>query len=124
MDSHSYALQGLETLEAARDRIATPECWTKGAYARDSSGNPVPPWGAAAVCWSIRGSLIASQTKMFVPAGVIRGQIETAFALYLPSGFSNVEQFNDNYRVNHNLVLSVLNKVIEHYQNEMEFFVT
>jgi hypothetical protein len=37
--------------------LDTPEKWTKGAFARDSKGDPVDPVSPEAVCWCIEGAL-------------------------------------------------------------------
>lgn len=44
-----------EILRRARDRIATPERWTQGAYRRDANGKKCNP--DEAVCWCSVGAI-------------------------------------------------------------------
>jgi hypothetical protein len=49
--------QGFRLLQRARELIAAS--WCRGADARDQNGNPVDPWDASAVSWSLLGALVA-----------------------------------------------------------------
>lgn len=47
----------LEILRAARAKIERPECWTKGAFARDAVGGECMSSEPDAVCWCSDGAI-------------------------------------------------------------------
>jgi hypothetical protein len=46
-----------QLLRDARERIATPERWTRGTYARTAAGNGCASYSPRAVCWCAIGTL-------------------------------------------------------------------
>ncbi len=46
-----------DVLVKARELIATPDRWTKGAFARTEAGAIVPPDRPVAACWCAIGAL-------------------------------------------------------------------
>lgn len=53
-------MKTLETLKAARKKIADPNSWTTGSYAKDVEGNELSAgWNPTAVCWCAVGALEA-----------------------------------------------------------------
>lgn len=102
-----------EVLTRAKARIATPERWTKGTYARDESGEPADSYSARAVCWCMLGAVFAD---------VIDGiAIEHAICLPHPiedalkaanGGEVRFAHFNDAPETTHADVLAVLDRAI------------
>lgn len=52
-----------EVLMEARLKISDPSHWTRGAFARTSSGALVSPTGPQATCWCAKGAIISIQGK-------------------------------------------------------------
>jgi len=81
----------LSNLKAARELLAQPGKWTKHVYARDPSGNAVPPRRDNAVCFCALGAL-RKVTNAFAE-DIIRSEI-TALEGCLPGPFA-IDVFND-----------------------------
>lgn len=79
-----------EILRAARELISTPETWTTGVLARDSSGRSVDPKSGRAVCYCTNGALIVVGPE-YINAAVLRAK---GF-LRLVIGQSEISIWND-----------------------------
>lgn len=49
-------MRTVDILRAAREKIARPEHWTKGMYARATDGEYAAPRSPRAVCWCALGA--------------------------------------------------------------------
>jgi hypothetical protein len=45
------------------------QSWTRGADARDGSGNPVDPWDDRAASWSLLGAIVAALERVAAKSG-------------------------------------------------------
>lgn len=97
-----------ERLIAARARIAPPEHWTKGVFARTKEGVLTYPASPEAACWCLVGTLRAnvgqfSYCNDILPVGdVVRKK----------TNFNNCAEFNDHKDTTHAMVLAVLDEAI------------
>jgi len=72
----------LESLKAARAKIAHPQNWTQGQHARTKYGNPVSENSSLATCWCIIGALWAVNPEPYearILLGKVIGQSVIAF---------------------------------------------
>ena len=53
----------METLKAAREKIADPEHWTQGAYSRDAWGAPYLGVFERSVCFCATGAVISVEPR-------------------------------------------------------------
>lgn len=72
----------LEVLREARELIADPERWTRGAGARDANGSSVHPRAEEAVRWCAIGAIDRADPSIISDAldalhAVTRGEVET-----------------------------------------------
>jgi hypothetical protein len=74
-----------ETLTQARERIADPSKWTKGAFARNKHGAAVASTDPEAVCWCSFGAITAVE--------VLSAESRVFLARILPS---NIATWNDH----------------------------
>ncbi len=58
-------MSALDTLIAARARIATPERWTQGANARDLRGASIDSDAPDAACWCAGGAILAEARREY-----------------------------------------------------------
>lgn len=82
-----------EILIAAKAKIATPETWTQGTFARDARGGVTYEADPAAVCWCSLGALsLVSQNasgKLYLRA---HGELYQSFEA---AGFQSISKGND-----------------------------
>lgn len=94
-----------EVLIAARAKIAKPEQWTQGYYAKDAAGIEANPFSTEAACYCVLGVLHASAVGGFSfsnAVDAIRDQIDCA-----------ISTWNDNPSRTHAEVLAVFDRAIE-----------
>lgn len=94
-----------EVLIAARAKIAKPEQWIQGYYAKDADGKEANPFSTEATCYCVLGALIASVTDGFIcsnAADAIRDQIDCP-----------ISTWNDDPSRTHAEVLAVFDRAIE-----------
>jgi hypothetical protein len=99
-----------EVLIAARNRIAEPERWTKGAYARDADGRRLSSSNhPSATCWCLLGALeaIDSYARERLDAAYIIEDILDDISS------ASIALWNDDPRRTHSEVLSLLDDAIE-----------
>ena len=90
-------------LKAARDLIAKPENWTKGAFARSAKGNRVRAAYKGAVCFCSIGALMKVKGEDYTDAiNFLRRE--------LPDGSMGIMAFNDSH--SHAEVLDLFSKAI------------
>jgi hypothetical protein len=77
-----------EVLKAAREKISTPEKWTKGKFARNSLGLEVPFLDQAATCWCLVGAL-----SVFTHGNYL--ETRTYVARAIGSGVDSLSEWND-----------------------------
>lgn len=92
-----------EVLEKARELIATPERWTKGALARDEHGIEVPTCCDDAYCWCMGGAISAVSEN----GSVYRswGVVERIVSMH-------IDKFNDAPERTHAEVLEAFDRAI------------
>jgi len=106
-----------ELLIDARDRIAKPENWTTGAYARDAFGHAIQDWclpKSSATCWCASGSLelsIAIAMQSDESDEDIYYQVRMAKATLSRYAAWNIAAFNDH--ATHSSVIEAFNNAIE-----------
>jgi hypothetical protein len=105
----------IELLRAARQKITSPENFTRGTWARDANGKSVPPSDPSATCWCAEGALIAvSGRKPPISGGTANPNppelIEAGRRLTSVMGDS-ITRFSDTFR--HLLVLRGFDECIE-----------
>jgi len=104
-------------LRDAKAKIQNPENWTKGLYAKDSHGHPVPPQNPAAVCWCALGAIKAITDN---------GRVEDSTADFLYRAFDmNRKSFSGaacpvdvNDRLHHQKVLELYDLAIKIAEEE------
>lgn len=96
----------LEVLRAARDVIAAPEHWTKGAVARSCQGHRVHVHGLSAFCFCTVGAIRRTMGSNYSPHPF------SALSQCLPGGFKSLPDFNDHPDTTHADVLALFDKAI------------
>lgn len=92
-----------QVLTLARELIATPDRWTKGAIARNVHGDPVASRSADAVCWCALGAgLHVAGLILRVPDN----------ALPLDTEARTIESYNDLPSTTHADILAVFDRAI------------
>lgn len=92
----------LETLKAAKEKIAEPQHWTVGALSRDRSDFPVSPASCSIACkWCAEGALASVAPGFAHEAAwkILRDQIDVPLHIY-----------NDSHT--HTQVLELFDKAI------------
>ncbi len=99
----------LDVLRAAREKIATPERWTKGAAARDVNGGKVDAASPLAVCWCANGAIYSKPSPYLRPG--LRDSATENLRMLLPIGFY-VSTFNDAPTTTHADILALFDRAI------------
>lgn len=104
-----------EILRAARERIADPERWGKGAFAYDGLGQSVGPWREAAVCWCARGAVhrecgSASSRSAHRAEETLTEAVER-LEFDVPDDAEPIAWVNDHH--DHEVVLALFDRAIE-----------
>lgn len=94
-----------EVLRAAREKIATPERWTKGVFARDTLGEAVPYRAADAVCFCLRGAILRVDTDW-------PDIWEAERLVHVAVGTDDAAGWNDDEDRTHSEVLAAFDKAI------------
>lgn len=90
-------------LRRARARIVKPECWTKGATARDAKGRSCASRPEDAVCWCVEGALRAEN----------RGDMPPSAWDALRRVCGQPNDFNDAPKTTHAAILNLFDHAIE-----------
>ena len=93
-----------DVLRAAREKIAVPERWTQGTFARQKEGNPIGPLEPNAVCWCALGAVIAVAGRS-LPALYARATINRMYG-------GDFAWFNDTSTTHHADILAVFDRAI------------
>ena len=93
-----------EILIAAKAKIDTPDKWTKGDFAQNSDGDPVPSKSPYAVCFCSLGALYS----LDIPPDLLGPVYD---ALDKAMGDETVTHFNDTHT--HSQVMAAWDKAIE-----------
>lgn len=102
--------QSVKLLEMTRDILSGPDKWTKGTFARDTTGEVADPSGPNAACFCIGGALLRArdirieQVNKLVPKDAYsevwdqydNAFNETVFFLSALAGSASVAAFNDD----------------------------
>lgn len=99
----------LEILEGARELIATPEKWTKRAFARDQSGACVNSASQNAVCLCPTGAILRASNSALVGSAAL----DSVLAALSFSSWERLWIWNDAAQRTHSEVLSRLDAAIE-----------
>ena len=86
-----------KVLLKAMDVIATPDKWTKNAFAKDSDGTPVKGHSPDAVCWCSLGALQKATQKT--------GHTFYAEEFLIEAAGKQVASFNDSILTTHDKVM-------------------
>lgn len=99
-----------EVLVLAKEKISTPDKWTKGVGARNSKGEWINVFSKDAACFCSIGAIMNVCENISI-------RLETYKILRnsFPSIFNNytVASFNDSYATTHDDVMKVFDKAIE-----------
>ena len=110
IEKQNFDVEVREVLVRAHELIALPEHWTKGTYARNSSGMSVFPKAADAVCFCATGALLRVLPSTDYSSSIL----ELARSVLCDAaGVDNVVAFNDNARQIHEVVVAAFVKAIE-----------
>lgn len=90
----------------AKELLAKPEAWTKGAYARDAEGQNVHAEDEEAVSFCLDGAL----RRCYVACSEAYYQANERILDAIPEGFFTPISFNDFHRTTHADVLALLEK--------------
>lgn len=95
-------------LQAIRELISNPECWTRDAMARNADGDSITPRDPAACQWCLLGAArkVCSTIEYY--------DIVHLWNSKIPAHFNSVEKFNDVS--SHAQVLVFLDGIIENYE--------
>lgn len=98
-------MKSSEILKAAKDKIGTPERWTKNTGARDSRNVPCNPSERNAVCWCSLGavSCVTGNLYDFHKAATLLDEVLLEYA---------VPTFNDHPSTTHADVMALFDKAI------------
>lgn len=106
----------LETLVAARARIADPKNWTVAADARTAGGFCVSAWSERATCWCAVGALQAEYGGYGAEYQMgLAHLVKAAQALHQTN---SVIDLNDDPSLGHSAVLKIYDKAIEEARKE------
>lgn len=97
-----------EILEKAREKIARPENWCRGALARDAKRRSVRPETPEACRWCVFGAVQAATNVNANPAALDAFRLLNDAAR--PS--QGMDNFNDNYRHSHADILALFDRAI------------
>ncbi len=100
-------MSALSVLQAARERIATPERWTQGKYARGVAGSETGWASPTATCWCSLGALRASSPSNFDDA------LQADDFLAEAIGNAEIADWNDDPARTHAEVLAAFTLAIE-----------
>jgi hypothetical protein len=92
-----------EVLQASRDRIADPERWCQGAYAKNKGGLEVCPLSPEACQWCVSGSIMKT-----INATLARNRYSSLLDRF--SGYLTIERAND--LGGHAAILAAFDKAI------------
>lgn len=112
--------QETEILKKAREIIADPIRWTKGAFALDKNKETALPNWNEAVCWCAEGAIQKAvwDMKAWHDSKERSAVMETACALleaHIPSDyefFARAARYNDHENTTHEMVLAWFDKAI------------
>lgn len=110
----------LSVLRLAREMIASPERWTKGALARDRDGYPISIHDSlsdGACQWCAIGAIQQACVDMQMEIDVeikARGELQTS----IPDGMVHIDVFNDAPNTTHADILALLDETIERLEGE------
>ena len=95
----------LQALKAARERISTPDRWTKGAFARSRDGNEVHFTSSSASCWCAMGALGIEAPSCYAPS--------LSKSIPKDSGAFTLAQYNDRPATTHEDIMALFDRAIE-----------
>lgn len=95
----------LKVLVSARELLSDEKRWTKGASARDATGDDVDPRSERAVCWCVVGAVVKSTLGMLHQEAALN-QVHDVVDEPIP-------EFNDAPTSTHADVLRALDAAIE-----------
>ncbi len=98
----------LSVLIAARERVATPDRWTRGYWAHDAAGGSCGPADAQATCWCSIGAMIAA----VAPAGA-ETMLDARSLFKAANGINHVPRWNDDPARTHAEVLAAFDLAVE-----------
>lgn len=104
----------LDLLRRVRERLSVPERWTKGVFARNHKGEPVPPDSPHAVCWCVNGAVQSLSIDFQLRDDVFRAllgikSIERRTHVLL---VNDAQVFNDARETTHAILLARLDAAI------------
>lgn len=104
-----------EVLRAARERISTPERWTRDAFARDPEGWAIDPKHERACAWCTLGAICSVLPGTDPDPGDGRGPLFDAARALLARAIGRelVAWWNDNPVRTHAEVLAAFDRAIE-----------
>jgi hypothetical protein len=107
-----------EALRAARDKISTPDKWTKGCYARRSDGVMVPDRDPKAVRFCMIGAVCSLYEGGVVPPGPLEF-LRTAIGLKNGCfGGGSISDWNDDQARYHGEVVDAFRRAIAIAESE------
>jgi len=98
-------------LQDARDRIASPDHWCQGDFARDFRGNGTFATNPSACRWCLLGTLEKS-LHHFGASYNLLSVARAALEERLPKTFMTLQHFNDHSETTHAMVLRVMDRTI------------
>jgi hypothetical protein len=104
-------MRAVDILKAAKEKIATPDKWTQGAYAKDANGYAVVETSNKAACFCSLGAIYAANPRK---EGTPNWDAQLA-ARDLASvvGKQSIVNWNDEEGRTHEEVLAAFDKAIE-----------
>lgn len=109
-------MEGMTPLELAirvRERLSSPERWTKDASARKADGGGTGSTSPDAVCWCITGAAHRESGEPYCDSFPLRLSFYRALTSPSAEDAEPVLQFNDSPSTTHAMLLERLDEAIE-----------
>ncbi len=109
MKNQKNTLTGKEVLQAAREKISTPDRWAQGHFSRGKSGRPVILGSKAACSWCALGAVLTTDSPQSSKQEAEFAMTKACVRLHSCS----VPTFNDGVCTLHEDVLALFDEAIK-----------
>lgn len=123
-------MRPITALQSTKDKLLDPKRWTRGALARDSTGQEVPPNDPTACQWCLEGALCSLLPTPTGPDGLSRleicggGGVDVAFQYLTQAckdrGYASLSEFNDSSDTKHADIIGLLDATMDVVEDGMK----